>query len=243
MNIRFDNKKVLVTGGTRGIGKAISEAFLNDGAIVVVTGTSDTKPHDLHENIHYESLVIGKGVDWTKTVDNIVEKYDGFDICVNNAGINKVNKIYETLNDDVEKILLMNLNAPIYITSAVSKKMVANRSGYIVNIGSVFGVVSKTGRIPYTASKAGIIGVTKTMAIDLGEYNVFVNSVSPGFVDTELTRRVLGESGMEEMRMKVPLQKLAQVSDIVPAVLFLSSSLNTYITGQNLIIDGGFTSE
>jgi len=243
MNIRFDNKKVLVTGGTRGIGKAIAEEFQKNGAFVVVTGTSETTPHDLEENINYESLVIYQNTDWDKKVDAIVEKYNGFDICINNAGINKVNKIYETNKDDIDNILLTNLNAPIYITSAISKKMIENKYGYIINIASIFGVVSKTGRTPYTASKAGLIGVTKTMAIDLGEHNIFVNSVSPGFVDTELTRRVLGEDGMEEMKSKVPLKKLAQVTDIVPIVLFLSSDLNTYITGQNIVVDGGFTIE
>ncbi|WP_052502788.1 SDR family NAD(P)-dependent oxidoreductase [Halarcobacter anaerophilus] len=121
--------------------------------------------------------------------------------------------------------------------------MIKNKSGYIVNIGSIFGVVSKEGRNPYTASKSGLIGVTKTMAIDLGKYNVLVNSVSPGFVDTELTRQVLGEEGMLEMKSKVPMKKLAKVEDIVPSILFLTSKYNTYITGQNIIVDGGFTCE
>lgn len=243
MNIRFDNKKALVTGGTRGIGKAISEEFQNNGAKVVVTGTSVTKPKDVHEGITYESLVIDKDADWHRRIDEIVEKYDGFDICINNAGINRVNKIYETQKNDIDDILLTNLNAPLYITSVISKKMIQNKYGYIVNIASIFGVVSKTGRNPYTASKSGLIGVTKTMAIDLGEYNILVNSVSPGFVNTELTRRVLGKEGMKEMRLNIPLKKLAQVSDIVPIVLFLSSDLNTYITGQNIVVDGGFTIE
>jgi len=191
----------------------------------------------------YEQLEISKNLNWKQKIIEIINKYDGFDICINNAGINKVNNIYETKTSDIDDVLLVNLNAPIFIASEISKKMVKNRSGYIINIASIFGIVSKKGRNPYTATKSGLIGVTKTMAIDLGEHNILVNSVSPGFVDTELTRKVLGEKGMNEMKDKVPMKKLANVKDIVPSIIFLTSKYNTYITGQNIIVDGGFTCE
>jgi len=243
MIINFDNKKVLVTGGTRGIGKKIAEEFIKNGALVTITGTSKSKPEGCFEDMHYEQLDIKDDLNWQERVDEIVDKYNGFDILINNAGINKVSKIYEIDKNDISNILLTNLNAPIYIASSVSKKMVSNKYGYIVNIGSIFGVVSKEGRNPYTASKSGLIGVTRTMAIDLGPYNIYVNTLSPGFVDTELTRKVLGEDGMKEMKQKVPMKKLATVDDIAPAVLFLASEQNRYITGQNIIADGGFTIE
>lgn len=243
MNIRFDNKKVLVTGATRGIGKKIAEEFAKNGAIVTITGTGENRPDWCDYSLNYEQLLINSEVDWHSRVDDIVLKYDGFDVLINNAGINKVSTIYEVDKDDISTILLTNLNAPIYIASSVSKKMVKKKYGYIVNIGSIFGVVSKEGRNSYTASKSGLIGVTRTMAIDLGQYNILVNTLSPGFVDTELTRQVLGEDGMEIMREKVPMKKLATVDDIAPAVLFLASEQNTYITGQNIVIDGGFTIE
>lgn len=243
MHITFDGKKVLVTGGTRGIGAEIAKEFLNTGATVVITGTEELRPQELDAKIEYERLRVAQESKWRERVKEIVQKYDGFDICINNAGINRVNKIYETQSQDINDVLLLNLNAPLYIASVVSKKMVQKRYGFIVNIASIFGVVSKGGRNPYTASKSGLIGATKSMALDLGEHNVFVNAVSPGFVDTELTRRVLGEEGMQEMQEKVALKKLAKVSDIAPMVLFLCSEYNSYITGQNIIIDGGFTSE
>ncbi len=243
MEIRFDSKRVLVTGGTRGIGKEIATQFSQNGADVVITGTGEEIPMWCDKSIKYERLQIADGINWYDTVDEIVAKYDGFDILINNAGINKVNKIYEINKDDISNILLTNLNAPIYIASSVSKKMVERQYGYIVNIGSIFGLVSKEGRSPYTASKAGLIGVTKTMAIDLGKFNILVNILSPGFVDTELTHRVLGEDGMSEVAQKVPMKKLATVEDIAPMVLFLASDQNRYITGQNIVVDGGFTVE
>jgi len=243
MNISFKEKKVLITGATRGIGKAIALEYSKLGALVVITGTKGNKPIDLESSILYEQLEISKNLNWKQKIIEIINKYDGFDICINNAGINKVNNIYETKTSDIDDVLLVNLNAPIFIASEISKKMVKNRSGYIINIASIFGIVSKKGRNPYTATKSGLIGVTKTMAIDLGEHNILVNSVSPGFVDTELTRKVLGEKGMNEMKDKVPMKKLANVKDIVPSIIFLTSKYNTYITGQNIIVDGGFTCE
>jgi 3-oxoacyl-[acyl-carrier protein] reductase len=243
MIFRFDNKKVLVTGGTRGIGYEIAMNFMHLGAIVIVTGTSKERPSQIDNQILYEQLSIDKTNDWQNQIKDIIYRYNGFDILINNAGINKVNKINQTLSEDIDNVLLTNLNAPIYIVSEVSKMMIKNKYGYIINIGSIFGVVSKLGRNSYTASKAGLIGVTKTMAIDLAEYSILVNCVSPGFVDTELTRRVLGLDGMKEMSVKIPMHKLAKVSDISSIVLFLSSNYNTYITGQNIIVDGGFTLE
>lgn len=241
MTFDFQGKKVFITGGSRGIGKEIALQYKSLNAQVVITGTSPIAPDWLIDDMKYEELKIDCETNWYERVEQIINKYEGFDICINNAGINKVSKIYDLEKENLDSILLTNLNAPIYISSLISKNMIKNNYGFIVNIASIFGVVSKEGRNAYTASKAGLIGATKTMAIDLGEHNILVNVVSPGFVDTELTRKVLGEEGMEEMRKKIPLRKLAKVSDIVPAILFLTSDFNSYITGQNIIVDGGFT--
>lgn len=246
MVITFKNQTVLVTGGTRGIGKALALAFLEADADVVITGSGDLLPDWFSEynscRISYAPLnLLNK--DWHKQLEDIMSKYERIDVCVNNAGINITSFINEIDGEDLSNIINTNLYAPIMISSEVSKKMIRNNYGRITNIASIFGVVTKTMRNAYTASKSGLIGVTKTMAVDLGSYGILVNAVSPGFVDTELTRRVLGAEGMAEMATRIPVKRLAQTGDIVPAVLFLSSKNNTYITGQNLIVDGGFTLE
>lgn len=242
MLLDFKNKKVLITGATRGIGFEIAKAFEELNATVIITGTKDnfiTKEF----NCHYEKLFINNENNWKNQINSIINKYNGFDICINNVGINRINPIEKTDYEDLENIILTNLTAPIYITSLVSKKMIENKKGSIINIGSIFGTVSKMGRSPYTATKSGIIGVTKTMSIDLADHNILVNCVSPGFVDTELTRKVLGEEQMKIMAKRIPLKRLASAKDIAPLILFLCSEFNTYITGQNIIIDGGFTLE
>lgn len=242
MHLDFKNKKVLITGATRGIGFEIAKAFEKLNATVVITGTKDNFIAK-EFTYNYEKLFISKENDWKNEIKSIINKYDGFDICINNAGINKINPIEKTDYADLENIILTNLTAPIYITSLVAKKMIENKKGSIINIGSIFGTVSKMGRSPYTATKSGIIGVTKTMAIDLAEHNIVVNCVSPGFVDTELTRKVLGEEQMKIMSEKIPMKRLANTKDITPIILFLCSEFNTYITGQNITVDGGFTLE
>lgn len=243
MYINFDNKKVLVTGGTRGIGREIAKKFEENGAEVVITGTADTVPDWINNTtLIYERLDLLSD-NWRTDFDSLCDRHSAFDVCINNAGINKVASIENMDPVDLDTILQANLNAPIYIASKVAKAMIERRSGAIINIASIFGVVTKAGRNPYTASKSGLIGVTKTIAVDLAPYGITVNAVSPGFVDTELTRHVLGQDGIEEMQKKIPMNRLASVQDIVPAILFLCSEHNTYITGQNLVIDGGFTLE
>lgn len=244
MDIRFDDKHVLVTGGTRGIGQSIARAFAELGADVLITGTKEDAPRWLDDakGISYAQLEIG-APGWHRHFDDVLQARRSFDICINNAGVNKLSRIEALDHEELDRILSINLNAPIHIASQVAKQMIEHGYGRIINIASIFGSVSKSGRNPYTASKAGLIGATKTMAIDLGAHGILVNAVSPGFVDTKLTREVLGEAGMQEMQARIPLQRLAQVEDIVPMILFLCSDYNTYITGQDITIDGGFTLE
>lgn len=240
MKIDFSGKIALVTGGTKGIGKQIAADLLRLGADVYVTGTSSVPPQD--SPVGTERYL---GVDFTNREDTerflgVVEKMGRVDICINNAGINRINPIDETLVKDWDDISAVNLDAPFLVTSCVSKIMKANQYGRIINISSIFGVISKAKRSLYSMSKFGLRGLTVSSAVDLAPYNILVNSVSPGFVMTDLTQRILGPVEMERMAKEVPMGRFAQPEEISRAVLFLASDLNSYITGQNLIIDGGF---
>ena len=246
MQINFDKQKILVTGGSRGIGKEIAIAYLNAGDCkIVITGKSIKKPDWISQyggRIEYLSLDLNSET-WISKFETEVERFGGFDVCVNNAGINSIHLLADFPPEKTNEILKVNLHAPIVISGIVSRKMSEKKYGRIINIASIFGVVTKSMRSAYTASKAGLIGVTRTMALDLAKDNVLVNAVSPGFIYTQLTREVLGEEGMNEMAGRVPLGRLGKVDEIAVHVLFLSSSLNTYMTGQNVIVDGGFVCE
>jgi 3-oxoacyl-[acyl-carrier protein] reductase len=240
MKIDFSGKIALVTGGTKGIGKQIASDLLRLGADVYVTGTSSDPPQDSPGGTERYW-----GVDFTDRADTerflgVVEKMERIDICINNAGINRINPIDETLVKDWDDIAAVNLDAPFLVTRCVSKIMKANQYGRIINISSIFGVISKAKRSLYSMSKFGLRGLTVSSAIDLASYNILVNSVSPGFVMTDLTQRILGPVEMERMAKEVPMGRFAQPEEISRAVLFLASDLNSYISGQNLIIDGGY---
>lgn len=249
MHISFEKQKILVTGGSRGIGKEIALHFLESGCRrLVVTGQSEETPDWIQNcqkksiDIQYHAMNLAS-TGWEKAFEELVNEYDGFDVCVNNAGINSIHHLPDFPVDKIQEILMVNLQAPIVISGIVSKKMEQNQYGRIVNVASIFGVVSKEKRSAYTASKSGLIGVTKTMALDLAPNNVLVNAVSPGFIETDLTRRVLGEEGIVEMQQRIPLSRLGKPEEIANYVLFLTSDKNTYMTGQNMIVDGGFVIE
>ncbi|MCP5046614.1 MAG: SDR family oxidoreductase, partial [bacterium] len=180
------------------------------------------------------------GPAWTQSLEQVTADYPDISVCVNNAGINIVSDIREVDPDDLRRVLEVNLVAPGLITSRLAKGMAKKKYGRIVNISSIFGVGSRAGRSSYSASKSGLIGQTRACALDLAKENVLVNAVCPGFVLTDLTRRVLGEDGMKEVSQKIPAGRLAETKEIVPTVLFLASSLNTYTVGQEFIIDGGY---
>jgi 3-oxoacyl-[acyl-carrier protein] reductase len=240
MKINFNGKIALVTGGTRGIGRQIAEDLVHLGAEVYVTGSSSDVPENMPVDTgHYLKVDFTSRKDTEKFL-GIVGNMGRLDICVNNAGINRINPIDEILHDDWDDVSAVNLDAPLFVTRTVSKIMKANRYGRIINIASIFGVISKPKRALYSMSKFGLRGLTVASALDLAPFNILVNSVSPGFVMTELTERILTPPEMELLAEQVPMGRFAQPSEISSAVLFLASDLNTYITGQNLVIDGGF---
>lgn len=246
MKIDFSGQSVLVTGATRGIGKQIAKDFSSLGAELILTGTK----RDQIDMLNRTSLKKNEKkryycvdfVDLESTNNFIKElgKYDRIDVCINNAGINRINYIDETVVEDWDDIIAVNLKAPFMIIRELSKIMKKNQYGRIINISSIYGHISREKRSPYSSSKFGIRGLTVTSSIELARYNILVNTVSPGFVLTDLTKSILSEKEMGELCTQIPAGRLATESDISAVTLFLASSLNTYITGQNIIVDGGF---
>ena len=217
-------KRVLITGGSRGIGKAISELFRERGWEIIAPTRQEM---DLSNS---QSIT-----DYCKSIDGPL------DAVVNNAGINNI-AMLDSLTDDLfGEMLQVNLKAPVQIVRCLQHKLIENKIGHIVNVSSIWGFVSKEGRMGYSAAKSGIIGVTRTMAIEFGKHNVLVNAVAPGFVNTELTQKNNTPEQISQIEANLPLGRMADPKEIAKFVYFLCSDENTFITGQTILIDGGYT--
>ena len=172
---------------------------------------------------------------------NKIKKIKKVDVLINNAGTNKIDSINQIKLEDWQRIQNVNIKGPLFLTKEISKIMMNNNGGRIVNISSIFGVVSKEKRSIYSTSKSALLGLTRSSALDLAKHNILVNAISPGFVNTSLTRRILGKTGMQKIIREIPIGRMAKTQDISSLIVFLSSNYNSYITGQNFIIDGGVT--
>ena len=246
MKFDFSDKIIVVTGSTRGIGAAIVELFQECNAEIIATGTNSKELKGINRRSSGKKI---KYVHLDFTLNDSVKEFLGsldklgkIDVLINNAGVNKIDSIHQIDKNDWDWINNVNLRGPFLLTKAVSKIMQRQGSGRIVNIASIFGVVSKAKRVTYSTTKWGLVGFTKAVALDLAPYNILVNAVSPGFVDTELTRSILGEKEIEKLVDTIPQNRLADAEEIAKTVIFLASNHNTYISGQNIIVDGGFTS-
>ena len=243
MKIDFTGQVVLVTGATRGIGEQLADDFASLGANLILTGTREGEIRDLNESTGSEQqyyCVDFKNGESTEKFLGELEKYKRIDVCVNNAGINRINYIDETRIEDWDDITMVNLRAPFLIMRQISKLMKKNGYGRIVNISSIWGVISKEKRTIYSTTKFGIRGMTVSVANELAKYNVLVNSVAPGFVLTEMTQTILGENEMQELAEQIPVKRFATPDEISRPIIFLASTMNTYISGQNIVVDGGF---
>jgi NAD(P)-dependent dehydrogenase (short-subunit alcohol dehydrogenase family) len=242
MKIDLTGKIALITGGTRGIGREIAGEFLSLGAKVIVTGTKKPANDKLFapsNDVTFLKADFSKKDSFDKFLGNI-KKMGRIDICVNNAGINRIDLINETKKKDWEDITKVNLQGPFFITRAISGKMKKNKYGRIINISSIFGKVSKEKRSIYSITKFGLHGLTVSVSNELAKYNVLVNTVSPGFVLTDLTKKILSKKEIAELSKQVPIGRFASPGEISKIVVFLASEYNTYLTGKNIVVDGGF---
>jgi 3-oxoacyl-[acyl-carrier protein] reductase len=239
MKISYKGYNVVVTGASRGIGKSIADAYFKLGANVI--GTSATKEISRKNYRIIKSNFLNQN-DLNYFIQEL-KKIKSVDILINNAGINRINNISNVSDEDIHDLLEVNLISSIKISREVSKKMIKRRYGKIINISSIFGVVSKNKRSIYSTTKFALNGFTKGLSLDLGKNNIQVNSICPGVVETELTKKILGNIGMKKIRSEIPLGRLAKVKEISNLVIFLTSEYCNYITGQNIIIDGGYTAK
>jgi 3-oxoacyl-[acyl-carrier protein] reductase len=248
MKIDLTNKTALITGATRGIGKSTAYCFHQAGANLILTGTNQQEIENLNKenkrkgifNIQYLQADFSNAVS-TEMFLRKLDEVNQIDICVNNAGVNKVNDFIDTTIEEFNWINEINLNIPYRILKVVGPKMIENKYGRIVNIASIWSIVTRHGRSMYTSSKNALVGLTKTLAIEWASCNVLVNAVSPGFTITELTKTTNSIEELIAIEKLIPLKRMAEPIEIARTVAFLCSGLNTYITGQNITVDGGYT--
>ena len=245
IHIDLNGKTALITGATRGIGKAIAYAFLKAGAQVILTGTNQHKIEQLvaaNENPNIKWLMADFSTqDGIETFIDDLKKTNTIDICVNNAGINIIKPFKEYSSKEYHQLLSINLAAPFMLVQHLVLGMKRREFGRIVNIASIWSHNTKPKRSLYATSKTGLIGFTRSTAVEYASSNILVNAVSPGFTLTELTEKSLSVNEMKVLSEQIPLERFADPNEIAKTVLFLISDLNTYITGQNIIVDGGFT--
>ena len=237
MNL-FQNKRVVVTGASRGIGRAVAEAFRAEGAWVIGTRTSSSKKLD--ETC--QEWIVADFSDLAQ-IDSCAGRIrsEQPDVLVNNAGINIIGPFATIKPADFLLIQQVNVFAPFMLCQAAIPGMKKKGWGRIVNVSSVWGKISKEQRASYSASKFALDGMTLSLAAEHTRDGIIANSIAPGFVDTELTRRILGETGIKDIVSGVPARRLGGVEEIARLVLWLASDQNTFIAGQNIAIDGGFS--
>ena len=242
----LESKVAVVTGGSRGIGRAICQSFAENGCNVAFTynnskESAENLVSDLNDlgikSISYKSDASNYD-DSVKLVDNVISDFGKIDILVNNAGIKKDNLLMRMNKEDFDSVINTNLSSVFNLTKASIRTFLKQRSGSIINISSVVGVKGNAGQSNYSASKAGIIGFSKSVALELGSRNIRSNVIAPGFIETDMTDS-LSEDVINSWKESIPLKRSGSPSDVGNACVFLASDLSDYITGQVLHVDGG----
>lgn len=245
----LEGKTAIVTGAARGIGEAIAIKFAEQGAHVAFTYVSDSsaeKAKILEEKLTamgvkakaYQSNA-GNFAACEAFVSDVLKEFGTIDICVNNAGISKDNLLLRMTPEQFEEVINVNLNSVFFMTKQVIKPMMKARSGSIINMSSVIGEMGNAGQSSYAASKAGVIGFTKSVAKELGSRNIRCNAIAPGFVETDMTSYLKEGDAADKYKAGIPLGRFASAEDIANVTLFLASDMGSYVTGQTISVCGG----
>ncbi|GJQ04153.1 3-oxoacyl-[acyl-carrier-protein] reductase [Capnocytophaga canimorsus] len=240
------NKTAIITGASRGIGRGIAQIFAKHGANIAFTYSASVEAaNELEKELNQEGIK-AKGYksnaadfqEAQKLADEVLAEFGSIDILINNAGITKDNLLMRISEEDFDKVIEVNLKSVFNMTKAVQRTMLKQRKGSIINISSVVGVKGNAGQSNYAASKAGMLGFTKSIALELGSRNIRCNAIAPGFIETEMTAK-LDEKVIQGWRDNIPLKRGGTPEDVANACVFLASDMSDYITGQVLNVDGG----
>ncbi|HET6362419.1 MAG TPA: 3-oxoacyl-[acyl-carrier-protein] reductase [Gemmatimonadota bacterium] len=247
VTIDLGGKRALVTGGNRGIGRAIAERLADAGADVAVFARSEESVTGAARalsgrGVRGLGLVgdVGSDADVERAWDTLMKEFGQLDVLVNNAGITRDGLLLRMKPEDWQAVLDINLTGAFRWCRLAAKQMLRQRSGSIINISSIVGVIGNPGQTNYAASKAGLIGFSKSLAVEVAARGITVNVIAPGFIETEMTH-VLGEGAQAEFLSRIPLGKLGTTGDVADLALFLASPMSDYITGQVICVDGGLT--
>ncbi len=244
----LESKKAIVTGGSRGIGEAIVRRFAEHGADVAFTYlSSKEKAEALADELSKLGVTVkayqsdaGDFAQATELAKNVMEDFGSIDILVNNAGISKDNLLMRMSEEDWNKVINANLNSVFYLTKECIRPMMKARSGSIINMSSIVGIHGNAGQSSYAASKAGIIGFTKSVALELGSRNIRCNAIAPGFVETDMTS-YLQDDGADQWMSKIPMKRFGKPEEIADVAVFLASEMSSYMSGQVLPVCGAMT--
>lgn len=242
----LDGKVVLITGASRGIGKSIAEECVKQGATVAFTYLSSEERAKKLEDELTANCGVAKGFrsdaskfdEAQELVDNVIEEFGAIDVLVNNAGITRDTLLMRMSEEQWDEVINTNLKSAFNLTKAVQRPMLKARKGSIINMSSVVGVSGNAGQANYAASKAGLIGFTKSVAQELGSRNIRCNAIAPGFIETEMTA-TLDEKVVQEWRNSIPLKRGGTPKDVADLTVFLASDMSAYITGQTINVCGG----
>jgi 3-oxoacyl-[acyl-carrier protein] reductase len=242
MKIDLTGRAALVTGSTRGIGRAIAETLAGAGARVAVVGRDQARAAEaaaaIGHGAHGFACDVGDPASVTALVESVEKSFGQIDVLVNNAGLTRDNILFRIKDDDWDTVLDANLRGAFVAIRAASRGMIKRRWGRIVNIASIVGITGNKGQANYAASKAGLIGLTKSVAKELGSRNVLVNAVAPGFIETDMTAAMTPEA-RAALSGQIPLERLGSPADVAGVVAFLASDYAAYVTGQTIVVDGG----